>query len=358
MEKMKFSFQHNWPTLKLNLQAEISLSGVTAVIGKSGSGKTSLLKFIAGLERPRFGELNFSGQQWQSESTKVFVPTHKRPIGYVFQTPNLFSHLNVKENLLFGYRQLPEGVRNIKFDEVVSHLKLEPYLSQPAVRLSGGQQQRVAIGRALLTSPKILLMDEPLSALDMIAKAEIIPYLKEICEVFEIPVIYVSHHFDEVYQLANQLLVIEHGKVAQQGELQNVIGQMELFKQYGSGISSVLEVKVVGYNSEFSVIGAESNGQKFLLVGEEKPVGKILRLKINPKDVSLSLERSEKTSILNLLEMQVVEVLEISSGSVLVKMRLGSQTLVAQISRLSQSRLSLQPGQKVIAQVKAMSLLS
>lgn len=353
---MKFSFQHKWPTLNLNLNAEVPLSGVTAVIGKSGSGKTSLLKFIAGLERPKSGELEFSGKSWQGAN--FFLPTHQRPIGYVFQNPSLFSHLNVKENLLFGYHQVPGERRNIKFDDVVSHLKLEPYLSLSTEQLSGGQQQRVAIGRALLTSPQVLLMDEPLSALDVMAKAEIIPYLREISEAFAMPIIYVSHHFDEVYQLASHLLVVENGRIVKQGDFHQVISQMELFKQYGTGISSVLEVKVVGYNPVFSVIEAESDGQRFLLVGDENPVGKTLRLKINPRDVSLSLERSENTSILNLLEMQVTEVLEVSSGSVLIKLKLGSQTLIAQISRMSQSRLALVPGQKVIAQVKAMSLLS
>jgi len=204
----------------LEVDCEIPGRGITALFGRSGCGKTTLLRCIAGLERIARAQIRFNGDIWQDDTH--FIPTHRRSVGYVFQESSLFPHLDVRGNLEFGLRRVPAAQRRIRFDEAVTLLGLEALLKQRAQQLSGGERQRVAIARALLTSPQLLLMDEPLSSLDQTSKAEILPHLERLHDELSIPVLYVSHALGEVMRLADHLVMLDAGRVQAAGPLQEV----------------------------------------------------------------------------------------------------------------------------------------
>ena len=199
----------------LDVDLHLPDRGITALFGPSGCGKTTLLRAIAGLERAPGGRLVVSGEPWQDAD--IFIPPHRRALGYVFQETCLFPHLSVRRNLEYGMKRVPENERTLHWDEVIDWLGLAPLIRQQPHQLSGGQRQRVAIGRALLSSPRLLLMDEPLAALDASARAEILPYLDQLHQRLAIPVLYVSHAVEEVARLADHLLCLEAGRVAWQG---------------------------------------------------------------------------------------------------------------------------------------------
>lgn len=337
------------------LDAAFSLpsQGVTALFGASGSGKTTLLRLIAGLSRAP-GTLTVNGEVWQDEHT--FIPTHRRALGYVFQEASLFPHLSVRGNLEYGWKRVPATERRIAFEDVVEWLGLEALLAHRPQQLSGGQRQRVAIGRALLASPRLLLMDEPLSALDAASRADILPYLERLHRQLELPIIYVSHALDEVARLADTLLLIEAGKITYQGPLVEGLTRLDLPLAHRDTASTVIDTTVVAHDADFHLTQVSHGGLTLSLPGLHAAPGQALRIRIAARDVSLTLSTPTQTSILNLLPAQVIEISDDAPGQVLVRLALGNTVLLSRITRKSAHALNLQPGLAVVAQVKSVAV--
>jgi molybdate transport system ATP-binding protein len=327
--------------------------GVTALFGASGSGKTTLLRLIAGLDRAS-GSLIVNGEIWQDD--RRFVPTHRRALGYVFQEASLFPHLSVRANLEYGWKRVPQAQRTIHWDAVIEWLGLEPLVTRKPHQLSGGQRQRVAIGRAMLSSPRLLLMDEPLSALDAPSRAEILPYLERLHRELELPILYVSHALDEVARLADHLLLIDAGRITYQGPLVDGLTRLDLPLAHRDVASTVIDTTVVAHDPAFQLTRVAHRGLVLELPGLFGAPGQPLRVRIAARDVSLALARPSQTSILNLLPTRIIELADDAPGQVLVRLALEDTVLLARITRKSTHALDLRPGMVVVAQVKSVAV--
>src|SRR5690606_10177838 len=294
----------------LEVRERLELSGITALFGPSGSGKTTLLRVISGLETGAAGTVRFDGKDWQRPGRHV--PTHRRRIGYVFQDGRLFPHLDVEGNLRFGLRTAGErGARGerpgIRFESVVAALDLAPLLERRPVSLSGGEQQRVAIGRALLANPRLLLMDEPMSSLDVRRKAEILPYIERLPDAFGLPVLYVTHSIDEVARLASEVVLLADGRVVGRGPVGDVLERIDFWPLTGHAEAGTL---VDG------IVDEASNGMASIRLGTQRlrvplraaPVGKRVRLRIFARDVAIATEPPRGLSIRNVLAARILEI--------------------------------------------------
>jgi molybdate transport system ATP-binding protein len=339
-------------------------SGVTGVFGPSGSGKTTLLRCVAGLERAPGALLEVAGEVWQDEARGRFLPTHRRPVGYVFQEAGLFAHLPVRRNLEYGWRRTAVAERRVRFEEAVEWLGLAPLLPRSPAALSGGERQRVAIARALLTSPRLLLMDEPLASLDAMAREEILPYLERLHASLRIPVLYVSHTAAEVLRLADHLLLLAAGRVRASGPLLEVSTRLDLLP-WGpeAELGVVIEARVVGHDDRYDLTYLDFSGGRLSLPRHAAAAGSRQRVRVLARDVSLALERPERTSVLNIFPARVVEISETGEAAAtaarqpLVKLDAGGATLLAQITRKSLATLELRPGLPVYAVIKGVALL-
>lgn len=341
----------------LDVTFEAPPRGITALFGHSGSGKTSVLRAVAGLQKAEQGNVCINGEVWQD--AKQFIPTHKRPLGYVFQEASLFPHLSVRHNLEYGLRRTPESARRIRFDDVVEFLGIVPLLQRATARLSGGERQRVAIARALLTSPKLMLMDEPLSALDHGAKQAILPYLESLHDEFNIPSLYVSHDPNEVARLADHMVLLEQGKVVAQGEAANLLTRLDLPPAGYDDAASLLEGLVSSHDHTYHLTWISMDCGRVAVVRKDLPVGQHARVQIRARDVSLSLRAHSDTSIINILPATVIDTLELNPSQVLVRLELlDGQTLLSRITRRSAMAMGIHEGQHLFAQVKSVALLS
>jgi molybdate transport system ATP-binding protein len=327
------------------------------VFGPSGSGKTTLLRCLSGLERAPQGAMRFGDAVWQDEARQIFVPLYNRPIGYVFQEQRLFPHYTVRSNLLYGYKRTPSEQRRISLDQVVSILGIQHLLERRPSKLSGGEQQRVAIGRALLTSPQLLLLDEPLASLDIQRKQEILPFIQRLHKELQIPVMYVSHAISEILQLADRIVLLNQGKLVTSGPLNEVFSSLNLRGRMGSfQVGAVLDTRVVAHEPSYGLSRVEFKGQFLYVPLQPRSVGELVRIHILASDVSLVTEAvSSPTSILNILEATVMEIREVNQSLVDVRLDMGAP-LVASITRKSAANLGLKPGQRVYAHVKAVAL--
>lgn len=232
MNMIKASLQTKMGELNLDISFEIPSRGVTALFGRSGSGKTTILRFLAGLGKKYSGDLSVNGEVWEDSKKRIFLPAHRRAIGYVFQEAHLFAHLNVSDNILYGYRRIPQTEKlagKVDLEETIDLLGIRKLLTRMPAQLSGGEKQRVAIARCLLSRPKILLLDEPLSSLDVTSKLEILPYLERIRKESKIPIIYVSHSTEEILRLADTIVQIDNGKIISSGLAQELIPSLKYF---------------------------------------------------------------------------------------------------------------------------------
>ncbi|MDH5700928.1 MAG: molybdenum ABC transporter ATP-binding protein, partial [Nitrospirota bacterium] len=254
MSELISRFDVTFPTFRLQVKSSLPAEGITVVFGPSGCGKTTLLRCFAGLIRSPTGFLALGEHVWQDETTGFFLPLPQRPVGYVFQEPRLFPHLSVRSNLLYGWNRTPTSDRRISLDQVVAVLGLDSLLERRPSHLSGGEQQRVAIGRALLTSPRLLLMDEPLSSLDAPRKREIMSFIQQLDREFRIPIIYVSHALHEVVQLAKTLLLLKEGSLASIGPLGEIFSQVGIRRVISdSHIGAVIDTRVAEHDVEFGL---------------------------------------------------------------------------------------------------------
>lgn len=357
MSEIKARFHKSFGGFSLDVDLRIPSRGVTALFGHSGSGKTTLLRCIAGLERAA-GALVVNGEVWQDEGR--FVPVHQRPLGYVFQEASLFSHLTVRNNLLFGLRRIASSDRQLRFEQVVEWLGIGHLLERSPTRLSGGERQRVAIARALLTSPRLLLMDEPLSALDEKSKHEILPYLERLHDELAIPVLYVTHSVKEVARLADHMVWLGNGAVRNSGPLHQVLTGMELVMSHEEA-AAVLDTTVTAHDEAYHLTKLQSRFGPLQVRRLSRGIGERVRVNIPARDVSLSLEQERHSSILNIWEAVVIELADMEPGQVMVKLccpeNIGGQPLLARITSLSRDRLGLARGSRVFARIKSVGLL-
>lgn len=336
--------------------------GITALFGPSGSGKTSILRCVAGLQRLD-GTCRVGGEVWQDG--RVFLPAWRRPIGYVFQEASLFPHLSVRGNLLNAARgKAPApGPGLIGFDEVVELLGLTRLMERETINLSGGERQRVAVGRALLSQPRLLLMDEPLSALDRPTRDEILPFLERLHETLAIPVLYVSHDLSEVERLADHLVLMQAGKVVASGPLQDIQSNTDLPLALQRDAAVSLEATIAGYDEEYGILKLDVDGGVFQVPGTRPvPSGRPVRLRVGAGDVSLAREAATSTSILNILPARIVSVRAADERQMIVLLRLGEDgagaRLLARVTRKSWDQLGLAEGLVVHAQIKSVALAS
>ena len=357
MSRLVARFDVRYPSFHLSVSLDLPTSGITVLFGPSGSGKTTLLRCLAGLERASDGFMRFGNDVWQDESKDVCLPLHIRPIGYVFQEPRLFPHYSVRSNLLYGYKRIRMEERRISIEQVVTILGIGHLLERRIHKLSGGEQQRVAIGRALLTSPKLLLLDEPLASLDIQRKQEILPFIHRLHKELHIPVMYVSHAINEILQLADRVLFLKQGKLVGAGPLNEVLTSLEFRGSFGSlRVGAVLDARVASHEPQYGLTQLEFKGQFLFVPLQPEAIGEPVRAHILSSDVSLVVGRTNSpTSVLNILEATIIEIREMDQSSVDVLLDVGAP-LVASITRKSLAHLGLKPGQRIFAHIKAVAL--
>ena len=344
-------------SLDINLQ--LPSTGVTALFGPSGSGKTTVLRHIAGLEVSNNSHICLENNVWQTPHTSL--PPHKRPIGFVFQDAKLFEHLTAEGNLRFAMKRADKDQYVISYHEVIRLMNIESILAQYPAQLSGGERQRVAIARALLIQPKLLLMDEPLAALDEALKQDILPYLEQLCRRANIPIIYVSHSLDEVIRLADHMVVLDKGRVVEEGDIHTLLGKLGTsFSRYQDA-SVVISGTVAKQEAEWGLSWLSFDNQTIAFKQGNEKLNDTVRLRIQSKDVSLSMSKENDSSILNRLNA-IIDDMENDPkdpNTVIIRLLLGDNTpILAKITALSAHRLSLVKGQSVIAQIKSTAVLS
>src|SRR3990167_5929797 len=249
----------------LDVDLHLPGRGISALFGHSGSGKTSCLRCFAGLDQPSEGYLRVNGELWQDSDQGIFVPAHKRAVGYVFQDANLFAHLTVRRNLQYGLKRIPAAQRRIALEQAVELLGIGHLLERLPGNLSGGERQRVGIARALLTTPRLLLMDEPLAALDLKRKLEVLPYLERLHQELDIPILYVSHSPDEVARLADRLVVLEEGRVQASGPLKETLLRSDLPFMFEEDAEAVVDGSVSHYDPDYRLLSIRLSGTDAVL---------------------------------------------------------------------------------------------
>jgi len=330
---------------------------LTALFGRSGSGKTSLVNIIAGLIRPDYGRVIVDGETVVDTENGIFIPKHRRRVGYVFQEGRLFPHLSVRQNLLYGQWFTPRAQRYERLVHVVELLGIAPLLDRRPGSLSGGEKQRVAIGRALLASPRLLLMDEPLASLDEARKVEILPYIERLRDVTKIPIVYVSHSIPEVARLATTVVVMSNGKVAAAGDMTEVMGRIDLFPLTGRHeAGAVLETRVAEHDAAYGLTTVRSPAGDLRVPQIDLPIGAPLRVHIRARDVLIGLNQPEGLSALNVLEGRIAEIGPTEGPVVDLRLDLNGAVLLARVTRATVDRLGLQPGRHIFAIIKSVAL--
>ncbi|MCV6589240.1 MAG: molybdenum ABC transporter ATP-binding protein ModC [Marinobacterium sp.] len=346
--------QQQLGVLRLQAELELPLKGVTAIFGRSGAGKSSLINLVAGLSRPDCGLISLGERILFDSERGINLKPEQRRVGYVFQDARLFPHYRVKGNLLYGCG----GRLSESFMQVVKLLGLESLLGRFPATLSGGERQRVAIGRALLSQPDILLMDEPLASLDLPRKQELLPWLEQLVAQIEIPVLYVSHSLDEIVQLADHLVVLADGQVQAAGALADVWHSEAMRPWVPVQQHSVLLRATLSHqHADYPLSCLKLAGQSLWIQAIDRPAGTVVRLRVHASDISISCEKPEKTSIRNLLKVRIEHLQPLPDQQrVVVHTRLDGQLLLAHITRWAADELALLPGAEVWLQLKCLSL--
>ncbi len=335
--------------------------GLTALFGRSGSGKTSIVNAIAGLVRPDQGRIVVDGTPLVDTARGVFLPKHKRRIGYVFQEDRLFPHLTVRHNLLFGRwftRSNTFGPeRTSTLDDVVGLLGIEALLDRRPRALSGGEKQRVAIGRALLANPRLLLMDEPLASLDAQRKDEILPYIERLRDESRIPIVYVSHSVDEVARLATTMVLLSHGRVDAVGPVTEVLGRLDLYPKTGRfEAGAVLETTVAAHDERYELTRLRCGAGEITVPRLALSPGASVRIRIRARDVAIALAPPQGLSALNVLPARIAEVGGDGGPVIDIRLALGDGFILARVTRRSIAELGLTVGRDVFVVVKSVAV--
>jgi molybdate transport system ATP-binding protein len=360
-ETIKADFKGALGSFSLDAAFAAPAKGVTALFGPSGCGKTTVLRCIAGLQRLQDGLCIVGGDVWQDRDG-AFLPTHKRPLGYVFQEASLFAHLSVRRNLMFGAPRGEGGAGKgkIAFDEVVELLGVTALLDRAPGKLSGGERQRVAIGRALLTQPKLLLMDEPLSALDRATKDEILPFLERLRDRLKLPIVYITHAIAEVERLADQIVLMEKGRVIGAGPLDELQSDPSLPLASARDAAVTLDGVVEAHDERYGLLTLRVRGGSLIAPAPKAAIGVRRRIRVIAGDVSLAREPPGLSSILNVLPARIVSAKPVDSDEMIAVLALGADgsgaRLLSRLTRKSWDGLSLAEGMSVHAQVKAVAL--
>lgn len=351
-------FRLDYGGFKFDIDLRLPGSGVTLLFGPSGSGKTTLLRCIAGLQRAPEGFLEINGKVWQDSERGVFVPPHKRALGYVFQEASLFPHLTVAGNLQFGRKRISKPPDAADLRQVIELLGIGHLLKRMPDRLSGGERQRVAIARALALNPEVLLMDEPLASLDLQRKQEILPFLIHLHKELNIPVLYVTHSQQEVAQLADTLVIMADGRALASGPLEEMLSRLDMPQAKGREAATVWPATVIKHETGYHLTRVAFAGGTLSLPAVDAAVGTPLRVQIYARDVSICLEAPMVTSILNILPATITGLAHGHEGQSVVRLQVANQTLLAHITRKSAVLLNLRVGMKVYAQIKGTSILN
>ncbi len=353
---LEVDIEHRLGAFELDIHFR-SGRGLTALFGRSGSGKTSVVNAIAGLIYPQRGRIAVDGSVLTDTERRIRAPAHRRRVGYVFQEGRLFPHLTVRQNLLFGRWFTPGSARVARLDDVVDLLGIGSLLDRQPGRLSGGEKQRVAIGRALLASPRLLLMDEPLASLDARRKDEILPYIERLRDQASVPIVYVSHAVAEVTRLASTIVLISEGRVRAVGPVQEVMGRAELYPMAGRfEAGAVLAVRVAAHDARWGLTELAGAFGKLTVPRLHAPVGTALRVRIRARDVILAETPPTGTSALNVLAGRVEALVPIEQAALEVQLRLGQERLLARVTRRSGATLGLAPGREVFAVIKTVAI--
>lgn len=350
-------FNIDWPGFRLNVDLSLPGRGVTALFGPSGCGKTTLLRSIAGLEQPAGGLLQVNGELWQDDT--LWVPPHRRSLAYVFQESSLFPHLTVMGNLEYGRRRASPHAdqQGIDLSQVIDLLGIDALLSRKPEALSGGERQRVAIARALAVNPRLLLMDEPLAALDMQRKQEIFPYLERLQQTLDIPIIYVTHAPDEVARLAHHLVVLEQGKVIASGSLSDTLSRLDLPIRLGEDLGVVLEARVSEIDQQWHLARLDCTDGFFWVRDQGLTIDQAVRIRILARDVSLAREKPVHSSIQNILAGRIDRCVDDAHpGGSIVRVMIGDTALLARVTARAVADLALKPGDAVWVQIKSVAL--
>ncbi|SDU35764.1 molybdenum ABC transporter ATP-binding protein [Halopseudomonas salegens] len=339
----------------LDFNEHLPGQGVTALFGRSGSGKTTLLRCLAGFEPEAAGEICINGEYWQQE--RQSRPTHQRELGYVFQEASLFAHLTVAGNLRYAWRRVPAANRRITQAEAIDWLGLGELLRRYPDQLSGGQRQRVAIARAMLGSPQLLLMDEPLAALDSASKAEIMPYLQRLPQQLQMPILYVSHTLEEVAQLADHLVLLEHGRCLGQGALNEMLTRLDLPLASAASASAVVQAQVASFDADYHLLSVVTAAGSLQVPAPARPAGDQVRVRIAARDLLLAQAPLVGISALNSLPVTVLALTaDTDPAFTLVRLEHAGQPLLARITRKSAEQMQLAAGTELQAIVKTASL--
>lgn len=345
----------------LEAKLELPIHGVTALFGPSGSGKSTLLRCLAGLSRPQRGRLVVNGEIWQDDER--FLPPHKRPIGMVFQDAALFPHLNVRQNLAYGARRSKHGSRSVETakadDDLIELLGIGHLLERRTEMLSGGEKQRVAIARALFSAPKLLLLDEPLAALDGARKGELLLYLDQLHRQLDIPVVYVSHAPEEVARLADHIVQMDKGRIQHSGSVMGIFPYLQQPLTHEEGIFTLLSGTIELHDSHDHLTQVSIGAHRLWVRYIDRPIGSPMRLRLLARDVSLSLDPgARESSILNTLRATVAGMEETAPGRTLVRLSLNEgPELLSRITTRSARNLKLEIGQTIYAQIKGVAPL-
>lgn len=347
-------FKVEWSGFALDVDLKLPATGVTALFGPSGSGKTTVLRCIAGLERASPGKLVVNGETWQDSD--VWLPPHRRPVGYVFQEASLFPHLTVLGNLRYGLARSAEA-KQVSLEQAVELLGIGHLLHRKPEHLSGGERQRVGIARALAVSPRLLLMDEPLAALDVRRKQEILPYLERLNAELRIPVLYVSHMPDEVVRLADHLVAMESGRVVASGPLAETLARVDVPIRLGEDAGAVLDGTVAELDPEWKLARVDFDGGSMWARDNGLPIGRNVRVRVLARDVSLATEPG-MSSIQNVLRGRIEAIGDDDHpGIALVRVRVGKSIVLAQLTRRAAADLGVASGAETWVQVKSVALM-
>ncbi len=342
----------------LDVDLALPGQGITVLFGVSGSGKTSLLRCVAGLERTPGALVSIAGETWQDDAAGIYLPTWQRPLGYVFQEASLFAHLTVRGNLQFGLKRIQGAADASALGAAIDLLGIAALLERKTAQLSGGERQRVAIARALATQPRLLLLDEPLAAIDHARRQDILPWLERLRDELKIPMLYVTHSSDEVARLADTLVVLDAGQVKACGPVAEVLAGLDMPVVLGDDAGALLSARIEERDARWQLAQLNFNGGSLWVRDTGLPLGRQVRVRVLARDVSIALDKPSHTSIQNLLPC-VVQAIgpDTHASQTLIQLLCGESVLLARVTSRAVDELQLAPGMQVWAQVKSVALV-